>query len=64
MEFEGAGHLNYTDLPLFSPPLAKMLGVGDVDAGECIRQVNEMVCIYFDYYLKGIGTLENIPEVY
>ncbi len=62
--FEGAGHLNFTDLPLISPFLAKMLGVGEVDAKECIENVNEMVLTYFDYYLKGIGSLEDIPKEY
>ncbi|MGN1147618.1 MAG: hypothetical protein ACI4TB_04295, partial [Lachnospiraceae bacterium] len=51
--FEDAGHLNFTDLPLVSPFLAGMLGVGDVDAGECIENVNEMVLHFFDRYLKG-----------
>lgn len=51
--FEGAGHLNFTDLPLVSPPLARMLGCGDVDALTCIENVNEMVLHFFDYYLKG-----------
>lgn len=53
MVFEGAGHLNFTDLPLVSPPLAKMLGVGDVNALTCIENVNEMVLHFFDHYLKG-----------
>ena len=51
--FEDAGHLNFTDLPLVSPPLARMLGCGDVDALDCIENVNEMVLHFFDYYLKG-----------
>jgi len=55
--FHNAGHLNFTDLPLASPVLAKMLGVGKVDARTCIENVNEMVLIWFDYYLKGVGEL-------
>lgn len=62
--FNGAGHLNFTDLPLFSPVLAGMLGVGDVDARECIENVNEIVLIFFDYYLKGEGSLEMIQSEY
>lgn len=62
--FNDAGHLNFTDLPLFSPPLAGVLGVGEVDAEECIKNMNEMVCCFFDYYLKGEGTLENIKSEY
>lgn len=50
-----AGHLNFTDLPLISPVLASMLGVGEVDAKECIENINEIVLTFFDEYLKGEG---------
>ena len=50
--FENADHLNFTDLPLFSPILAKKLGVGSVDPKECIEQMNQMVLEYFNLYLK------------
>lgn len=56
--FKDSGHLNFTDLPLFSPPLAKMLGVGTVDARTCIEKTNEIVLQFFDYYLKNIGTVQ------
>lgn len=56
--FHDAGHLNFTDLPLVSPILAKMLGVGKVDARTCIENVNEVVLEFFDYYLKGKGELD------
>lgn len=49
---EGAGHLNFTDLPMVSPALAKMLGVGSVDARECIESVNQMILEFFDAHLK------------
>ena len=62
--FHGAGHLNFTDLPLFSPILAGMLGVGDTDARECIENVNEVVLIFFDYYLKEKGSLAEISNEY
>jgi len=62
--FNGAGHLNYTDLPLIAPPLAAMLGVGDVDAAECLKNVNEVVLNYFNFYLKEEGTLDNIKPEY
>lgn len=55
--FKGSGHMNFTDLPLFSPPLASMLGVGETDAEECILTMNEIILSYFDYYLKGKGEL-------
>lgn len=53
--FKGAGHLNFTDLPLFSPALAQALGVGDVDARECIEKMNQVVLNFFDSYLKNGG---------
>ena len=48
-----AGHLNFTDLPLFSPVLARALGVGTVDARYCIETTNQLVLEYFNCYLKG-----------
>lgn len=51
----GAGHMNYTDLPMFSPPLAKMLGTGTVDASECMITVNRITREFFDSFLKGKG---------
>ncbi len=56
--FRDAGHLNFTDLPLISPVLAKILGVGKVDAKECIENVNQTVLTFFDYYLKNEGELD------
>ena len=53
--FKNTGHMNFTDLPLFSPVLASNLGTGSVDAGECIDQVNAIVLRFFDCYLKGEG---------
>lgn len=53
--FVGSEHMNFTDLPLFSPFLAKMLGTGDIDAGECIDKVNAIVLSFFDCYLKEEG---------
>lgn len=49
----GAGHMNLTDLPLFSPFLADMLGTGDTDAKECITTINQLVLRFFDDKLKG-----------
>lgn len=50
--FEDAGHLNFTDLPMISPILAKKLGVGSVEPRTCIEKMNKMVLEYFDQYLK------------
>lgn len=49
----GTGHLNMTDLPLFSPILAKYLGTGTVDSRECIENMNTIIREYFDWQLKG-----------
>ncbi|AGA68130.1 isoform II [Desulfitobacterium dichloroeliminans LMG P-21439] len=61
--FVGAGHLNFTDLPLFSPVLAGMLGTGNIDSRYCLETMNEVVLNYFDYYLKDSGGLK-IKAVY
>lgn len=53
--FQNAGHLNFTDLPLFSPTLSKMLGVGTVDARYCIETMNKVVLEFFNSYLKDAG---------
>jgi pimeloyl-ACP methyl ester carboxylesterase len=57
--FRNAGHLNFTDLPLFSPVLAGMLGVGTVDARYCIETMNEVVLEFFNCYLKDTG----VPKI-
>ena len=51
----GTGHMNYTDLPMYSPALAGMLGTGTVDPAECMTEVNRIVLEFFDSFLKGKG---------
>ena len=51
----GAAHMNFTDLPLFAPPLASALGTGTVDATACIETMNAMVLEYMNCYLAGSG---------
>jgi hypothetical protein len=53
----GSGHLNFTDLPLFSPALARMLGTGDADSRYCIETMNRILLDFFNYTLKDAGTL-------
>lgn len=53
--FKNAGHLNFTDLPLFSPTLAEMLGVGTIDERYCIETMNKVVLEFFNSYLKNTG---------
>lgn len=50
-----SGHLNFTDLPLFSPLLAKLLGVGLVNKWYCIEMMNEVVVGFFNSFLKDAG---------
>lgn len=59
---KGSGHLNFTDLPLFSPTLARMLGTGEVDSRYCIETMNQIILDYFNYYLKGAKNLELLSE--
>lgn len=61
--FKDSKHVNFTDLPLFSPFLASKLGMGDVDAKECITTMNGLVLQFFDHYLKGQGEV-NVLESY
>lgn len=61
--FENSGHMDFTDLPLFSPVLASMLGTGNVDNGVMIDTLNGLVLRFFDCYLKGEGSF-NVNEHY
>ena len=63
---EGTLHMDYTDLPLFSPFLAKMLGSGNIDHGFVSDTVNSLEVGFFDCYLKGEGQFtvnESYPGV-
>ncbi|MCM1047225.1 MAG: hypothetical protein NC433_02230 [Clostridiales bacterium] len=53
--FDGTEHMDFTDLPLFAPALAKMLGKGEVDSSEFILEINDIILEFFNYYLKGEG---------
>lgn len=64
--FKGSGHLNFTDLPLFSPMLGKVLGnmgTGEIDSLYCINTMNELCGDFFDYALKG-GEKPEIAKEY
>ncbi len=63
IHFDHAGHLNFTDLPFFSPTLAAMLGTGKIDRTYCITTMNDVILNYYDYYLKGAGQL-TLKEAY
>lgn len=51
--FAKAGHMNFTDLPLFSPVLASLLGTGEIDAEYCVDETNRLVLEFFSARLKG-----------
>ncbi len=59
----GSEHMDFTDLPLFSPFLAGMLGKGSVDPGYCIDTTNKLVLEFFNCYLKGEGAF-SLQESY
>lgn len=61
--FAGSGHMNFTDLPLFAPPLANMLGTGTIDVDDCIETMNQIILDYMNHYLKGEGEF-NLKESY
>lgn len=61
--FKDAGHMDFTDLPMFSPFLGSMLGSETDDCEEFMYTVNGIVLNWFDYYLKGEGSL-NIKATY
>ena len=61
--FRNAAHMNFCDLPVLSPPLAGMFGVGSRDPRACIQTVNGVVLEYFNHYLKGETSLA-IQEEY
>lgn len=63
IRIRNSGHLNFTDLSLFSPPLAKMLGVGTINKKDCIETMNEIVLVFFNYTLKD-GTQPQFEEEY
>lgn len=56
-------HMDFTDLPLLSPFIGKMLGSRDRDKKETMTIVNSIVLDFFDCYLKGEGGF-SVQEVY
>ena len=54
--FKNSGHLNFTDLPLFSPLLGNALGTmgtGNIDSLYCITTMNRLTADFFDGTLKS-----------
>ena len=51
----GSKHMDFTDLPLLSPLLGRLLGSGERDTKETMTIVNSLVLRFFNCYLKGEG---------
>lgn len=56
-------HMDFTDLPLFSPFLGKKLGKGSRDTAEAMKIVNSLVLEFLNCYLKGEGVF-TVDEIY
>jgi hypothetical protein len=57
VHFDGAKHMSFTDLPLFSPLISNALqgGKANIDKYYCIETMNGVILKFFDRYLKGGG---------
>lgn len=58
----GTKHMDFTDLPMFSPFLGRMLGSGECDKAQTMNTVNRLVRSFFDRYLKNKGEFEVSEE--
>ena len=56
-------HMDFTDLPMFSPVLGKMLGSGERGTEETMTIVNSLVLSFFNCYLKGEGVF-TVQDIY
>lgn len=60
----GSGHINFTDLPIISPSLSKLLGTGDVNARYCIETTNKVILEFFNQYLKSSNAQTEKKRIY
>ena len=56
-------HMDFTDLPLLSPTLGKLLGSGQRDNAETMTIVNGLVLGFFNTTLKGEGAF-SVQDIY
>ena len=56
-------HMDYTDLPLLSPFLGKLLGSGERGPRETMTILNDLVLGFFNHTLKGEGAF-TVQEIY
>lgn len=59
----GTEHMDFTDLPMLSPFLGKLLGSGERDTAEVMGTVNSILLGFFNTYLKGEGVF-TVQEIY
>lgn len=65
VHLRGATHMNFSDQPLWSPALARPLGIaGPVDVREGHRLINAVVLGFFDRHLKQrpAGVLDSLGQ--
>ena len=51
---KGSRHLDFSDLPLFSPLSEFFLDTGTISSKKAVSITNEVVLLFFDRYLKNI----------
>jgi hypothetical protein len=51
---KGSRHLDFCDLPLFSPLSGFFLETGTIPAAKAVSITNSLVGSFFDHYLKKI----------
>lgn len=66
----GTFHLNYTDIPILSPPLTSLIrNIGPINFERAHRIINAYTVAFFDRHLKGLpvplldSPAEQYPEV-
>ena len=62
----GSAHGNYSDIPLWSPTMSRMMQQGGpIDPRRAHQVINALTVEWFDRHLKGQGkTVEQVAELY
>jgi len=67
VHLRGTAHMNYSDMPLWSPMLMRMTKqAGPIAPRRAHEIINAITQAWFDRYLKGkpAGILQNLPAAY
>jgi predicted dienelactone hydrolase len=67
VHLRGSAHMNYSDMPLWSPMLMRMTKqAGPIAPRRAHAIINAITLAWFDHYLKGkpAGILENLPAAF